>query len=77
MTLFLHIQDICKLAAGLKNLMAAKVLLALLRQIGSGTCSHLSLHQGADHCTCIEVAQVIVGLPSAHKDNGLARDVCH
>lgn len=31
MTLFLRIQDICKLAAGLKNLMAAKVLLALLQ----------------------------------------------
>lgn len=41
------------------------------------TCSHLSLHQGADYRTGIQVAQVVVGLPCAHKHNGLACNVCH
>lgn len=39
--------------------------------------ANLSLHQGADHSTGVEAAQVIVGLPRAHKHNRLACDVSH
>lgn len=39
--------------------------------------ANLCLHQGADHGTGVEAAQVIVGLPRAHKHNRLACDVSH
>ena len=41
------------------------------------SCTLLSLHQGADHSAGVEAAQVVVGLPCAHKHDGLARDVGH
>lgn len=41
------------------------------------TCVRSSLHQGADHGTRVEAAQVIVGLPCAHEHDGLAGDVGH
>lgn len=61
------------------HLMAAKVLLAPLWGwlICSRTCSHLSLHQGADYRAGVKVAQVVVGLPCTHKHNRLTCDVGH
>lgn len=61
------------------RLMAAKVLLAPLwgRLIWSRTCSHLSLHQGADYRAGVKVAQVVVGLPCTHKHDRLTCDVRH
>lgn len=43
----------------------------------SGPCSLSGLHQGADHGAGVQAAQVVVGLPGAHKHNGLACDVSH
>lgn len=61
------------------HLTAAKVLLAPLWGwlICSRTCSHLSLHQGADYRAGVKVAQVVVGLPCTHKHNRLTCDVRH
>ena len=41
------------------------------------TCRHSSLHQGTDDSPCIEAAQIVVGLPCAHKHDRLACDVGH
>lgn len=51
------------------------------RRCGGGqalkTCSRLSLHQGTDHSAGVQAAQVVVGLPRAHKHDGLPCDVSH